>query len=260
VDKEAGCEAITLHNLAALLIAEGRTSDAEAPSKRAVLLLDRVTSSDDPARARLLQTLWYVYAELGDVGRARQICQSLSSLHFESETERALFLSTAATQSELERRDSEIEGNYLAAIEAWERLGSDGPVHISALLGRLALFYQRQGRPIDAQKSINRALSAVNSAPSALPSEVIGVRHDQAVLYGLQSRWDLARDELQKTIEFSELHQVSGSLLKGLLTNYAYTLQKTHQKQMARAIAARAAAIPSTTSMWSVDISALRKR
>jgi uncharacterized protein (UPF0333 family) len=125
----------------------------------------------------------------------------------------------------------------------------------------LSILYADQDRLIEAETMMKRAVRTISSAPGATPAEVIRIRNQQAVVHATQGHWDIACSELKELVAAGESSQLGGSLLKVLYSNYAYVLQKTHQKRAARAMAARAAAIPEVASSSElVDISAFTNR
>jgi len=240
---DTACAFTLLHNLAVVLSADGRDTEATAAAEHSLHLLKKLTRPDDPVRLFPLNTLWSLYGDQGRVAKARQIYQQLSALRPESPVDLAIFLTVAGGQSAIDGQYADAEKNYLAAIAAWQTAGKANSVEEALLLGSLAGFYLEQNRLADAEARIDQSAAIIKSAQGAVPVDVIRIYDQQAVIYARQHRWDAARVKLEEIIELSEKTRLDPSLLKVLLTNYACALRRDHRRKEAHAIAARASAI-----------------
>jgi tetratricopeptide (TPR) repeat protein len=257
--QEQRCVWITLHNMAVVRALSGRLAEAEVLEEQSLRILDKVFPLDDRVRLRPLYLLWSVQSQQQERAKARQTFRAMQSLRLESPEDQAKFHSAAAGQLHAERQLPEAEAEYRRAFAAWGKAGRADTMDVSSLLVTLATLQIDQDRFLEAGKSLDRALAIVQSAPEAVPLDLINVLRIRAILKARQGKWQAAAEDLGSAMSMSDRDvRLDPAVQKLMLDDFAYILRKAHRSKEARSIEARAKAIHATGSTNAVvDVSEL---
>jgi len=253
------CLWMLLHNMANVKALSGRLAEAEALGEQSLKILDKIYPLDDRVRLRPLHLLWSVQFRQEERGKARETFRAMQLLRFERPQDRARLYSAAAAQMHAEAKLNEAEAEYHKALAAWSEAGRGDSADVSALLVELGTLQIDQGRFLEAGKSLDRALSIVQSARDAVPMDVINVLRIRAVLYAHQGQWQAAAEDQGSALSMADRDaRLEPAEQKLMLDNFAHILRKAHRSKEARSIEARARTIGLAASTNAVvDVSEL---
>jgi tetratricopeptide (TPR) repeat protein len=254
-----GCTGFVLHNMAALLSMSGQMADAERFAERSVSALEQVYAPDDLVLLRPLSVLASTRFEQGKTAAARAAFRKMQSIRTERPADRALVHGTAAALFEAEGHLAEAEAEYLASFHAREEAGQGDKAEAGTIFVALGTLYIGEQRLDEARQALERALQIFVSAEDAVPMDRIRLLTARGVLLARQGAWPKAEQDLSEALTMADREGGRDpAAFRSLLTGYAYVLRKNHHRREARAIEARAAALPANTAISAViDVTGL---
>lgn len=260
-DFELSCLALTIHNMANVLALSGRLTEAEVLAERALKLLDKFSSFNDPMRFRPLHLLWSTQILRGERGKARQTFEKMRALRLDTPQDRAMFHGAAASEMQVDGRYEEAEREYLRALAASEEAGRGETGDYAILLCGLGTIQFFQSRYPDAGTTLDRALAVADSAKDTVPMDLIRILSVRGALRARQTKWQTAAEDYKAAISIADRStRLEPGELKVLLSNLAYVLRKTYRRKEASSIEARAKAISAVLLTDAiVDVSELSK-
>jgi tetratricopeptide (TPR) repeat protein len=253
------CAGLVLNDMAMLLSVLGRIADVERLAARSVVILEKTHLRNDPALLRPLQILATARLEGGKTASAREALKRMQTIPTQRPEDRALVHATAAPFLVLEGKRPEAEVEYLAAIHALEEAGRSETADMAAILDNVGSLYIHEQRLTEADQVLDRASSVLSHAQAIAPMDRIKHLNIRGVLKSRQGDWGGAERDLRDALSMAEREQwVEPFLLRSILESYAAVLRRTHRRQDARSIEARAAAIQiDRTNSSVVDITEL---
>uniref|UniRef100_Q02AH2 Tetratricopeptide TPR_4 n=1 Tax=Solibacter usitatus (strain Ellin6076) TaxID=234267 RepID=Q02AH2_SOLUE len=256
------CVGLVLSNMAARLSIAGRIADAERLAERSVLILEKAYSPDAAPLLSPLQILAATRFEQGKTARAREALKKMRAIRSELPEDQALIHGMAAALLEREGRRREAEAEYLAAARAWEEAGKGETAYEGTILSGLGSLYIELGRLTEAQQTLDRALAIFNRAQDTAATDRSKLFEVRGVLHAWQGNWLEAEQDLREAISMLDREPwVDPTILRPVLTRYAYILRRNHHGREARPIEARAASLHAAgASTAIVDITELFPR
>jgi tetratricopeptide (TPR) repeat protein len=247
------CAGLVLNNMAALMSVSGRVSEAEKLAERSLNILAKIYPPGDRALLRPLQILASARFEQHKTAGARQAVNRMQSIRIERPEDRALVHGIAGALLEAEGRRPEAETEYLAAFHAWQEAGRENTADAGAVLNSLGLLYVTEHRPEEARRALDRALTTFSRARDAVPMDRINLLNVRGLLHARQGEWREAEQDFSGALALADREpSVNPVALRSLLDSYAGALRKNHHRREARAIAARAAGLPSDAAVPAV--------
>jgi tetratricopeptide (TPR) repeat protein len=241
----AECVGLVLNNLAAIMLFSGRLAEAEIFAERSVNILEKSYSPKDSVLIRPLQILSAARFEQGKTGKAREAFQKMQAIPAERPDYEALVHGLAAALLQAEGRSKEAESEYLATMSAWERAGRANTTESAAVLSQLGSLLIEEHRFAEAQRLLDRALVIFTADKDTVAMDRVKLLNLRAALHARQGQWREAEQELRQGVMIIDRQpQVDPVTVAALLANYAVALRKTHQREEARSVEARARALP----------------
>ena len=255
------CAGVIMSNLAALLLASGRLTEAEAMAARSIRVLEKSLPQNDLALLRPLQILAAIQFEQGKTTRAREAFQRMEALRTTRPEDRELVNAMAASLLEAEGRWREAESHYAAAIQALKDAGRGDTSDAGALLNGIGGLYIKEHRMAEAHQALDDALAIFERARDATPWDRIKLLHTRAALYGRQGMWKEAEQDLANAVTLADRDPpVASGRFRFLLMDYAAVLRKNHRSRDARAVETRIAALArASDDRWVVDAADLTR-
>jgi tetratricopeptide (TPR) repeat protein len=249
------CLGIASGDLAVLLQRRGDVKGAERYARQSVAALETGGPEYEIALARPLQALAQAYLAEQRFAKAKEVLARLEHLPESSPRDRALRVGARAWIDANEGRWQDAERHYRAAIGEWEKAGEGDAVSVVPELSNLALLYLNQRRLAHAAPLFERAWRITDTSKEATDEQRVTVMTNLGVLYTKQRRWQVAAELLRRSLEIAETGTgVGADARRRLYETYALVLQRTGQKQEAKALQARAdALLPPDTSSMTVD-------
>jgi tetratricopeptide (TPR) repeat protein len=240
---EHSCAGLVLTNVAVLMAVWGRLGEAEKFAERSFDILQKIYPPNDAVLLRPLQILAAARFEQGKTARAREAFKRMQAIRIQRPEDDALVHGTAGALLSAEGRRPEAEGEYLAAIRAWQEAGRGETADVSAILNEHGSLYIHQQRLAEARQALDRAFAILTLAQDAAPLDRIKLLNLRGVLHARQGDWRQAEQDLHDALSMSDREPwVDPVAHRSLLTNYALVLRKNHHRREARSIEARAAA------------------
>jgi tetratricopeptide (TPR) repeat protein len=244
-EAQSSCFGYVLCNLAALMSVSGRLDEAERLADRSVRIFEKFYEPTDPVLVRPLQILALVRLETGKTARAREAVKRMLSIRISAPVDAALVHGIAGTLLQIEDRKSEAEKEYFAAFRAWEEAGRGDSADAAAVLCSLASLYVVEHRLDEARRALDNVSGIYSRAKDVVPMDHIKFLDLRGVLHSRLGEWGIAADDLREALSMADrVPSVDLRVLRSILDNYSRVLRKTHHVREARAIEARAAAIP----------------
>jgi len=256
------CAGLVLAQLADIALMSGRFDDSGRFAERSIKALEIEYRADDPILLRPLHLLALARFELGEKAKSRQAIRRMQEIQTSGPLDAAMVHYTAAILLQQEEKFREAEAELLTALGACEKASSTASADYGAMLTTLGEFYARQHRYADAGITFDRAAAIIAAAPDATLTDRITVQTSQAKLYASQGQWREAEMKFRQALEMTDrLPHADPLILRRILTGFAIALRKTHQSREARAIEARASALPhSPGANGVVDITEFRQK
>jgi tetratricopeptide (TPR) repeat protein len=258
---DGACAGLILHNLATIASLSGRFADAERLAVRSIAELEKVYPSDDRALLRPLMVLAGARLEQGNKSRARADLRRLTEIRPEQLQDRALLHGATGSlfQSVGRRRDA--EGEYIAAMRAWEASGHGESADAAAVLTSLATLLIEERRFDEAQRSVDRVAAILSQTKDAAPMDHSKLLMVCGTLHARRHEWPSAEKDFRESLAIAESQPAvnTGYILK-VLTSFTQALSKNHHRQEGRRMEARAAGLrpASPSSQMVVDVSDIR--
>jgi tetratricopeptide (TPR) repeat protein len=256
---DPACAGLLLNNLAAVLSASGRYTEAEAIARRSVAVFESVLTPDSAVLLRPLQILSGTLIEQGKIGEARKAVRKMERVHTTRPEELAMLHGIRGALFEAEGRLTNAESEFLIALADWTEAGRSNSADVVSVLNAIASLYVRQGRLDEAIRVLDRAFAAFATAQDVVPIDRMRVLQARAVLYSRERKWHNAAQDLQAAILVADVEpKFDPAALAQMLADYADLLRKDHKRREARAIDARARALqPVPTRDMVVDTTEL---
>jgi tetratricopeptide (TPR) repeat protein len=206
---------------------------------------DRTSASVTRGRCRddrALQTI--LLADLEPSGKAREAFQKMQAIPTERSDYEPLVHGLAAALLQAEGRWKEAESEYLATMSAWERAGRANTADSAAVLSQLGSLLIEEHRFPEAQLLLDRTLVIFTADKDTVAMDRVKLLNLRAALHARQGQWREAEQDLRQGVLIIDRQpQVDPVTMAALLANYAVALRKTHQREEAQSIEARARAL-----------------
>ena len=177
---EDACAGLVLTNVAAFLLASGRLAESERLAERAVHVLEKKYSRDDPALLRALHTLCSARLAQGKVGPARNSFKRIQRVPIELPEDRLLLHSVAAPLLASQGQYADAESEYLAALKVLEQSDRLQTVSAATMLQGLAFVHIRQQRFEDARQEIDRAAAIFQANKETVAADQVKIFRDRS--------------------------------------------------------------------------------
>ena len=259
---EPACGGLLLHNLATIMYLSGRFADAERFAERSVSTLEPILGPNTTGLLRPLHVLASALLEQGKIGKAREAITKMRRVPLERAEDGMLVHGAAAVLFHAEGRFTESESEFRSALAEWGRAGRPTGGEVASLFGGLASLYLSAERLDDAARVLDRALTALTTAPNVVPMDRIRLLQVRATLDLRKGNWRQAERDLEQAITLARGEPRSDAELPAsMMTAYAELLRKHHQRREARLVEQWVRALRGhLTTDNTVDVTELRRK
>lgn len=240
-------EAIALNNLGLAQRDLGQHAKAEQRLLRAVGLIERSSSKDDPILIAFLNNLALVYQDQSQSGRAerclRRALKILEAAEPRRRFDEATTLNALGVNLLLQERRGEGTEVLERALAAWELVPDSKEVLKSRAMCQLnvAVAHAAIGRLEEAAREQAPAVSTIERLTPVTHPEFVKALILQGNILGRAGDLAGAEQRLRRAADLANMHQAGNSLLRGrALAEYSDVLRHMGRGQEAKAVSREA--------------------